>query len=169
MTAQNLFQSYKVWPFKNIFVDLLKLKVMNISQALKEKNKLVKEINQAYLAAINNNSIEEGNTRKYSVSTKLNEALDITNKLVDLKTKIQTANVPVQGKIFLMAELKGRVEKLKILDTAEGKQSAGFRQLAEIRTVEIDVVKRDTMVKELEDQISALQDELDTFNATTQI
>lgn len=143
---------------------------MNIKQALKEKNKLVKQIQQAYIDAQSFNSIDEGNTRKYSTEVKLKEAKELTLKLVDLKTRIHKANQPVYDKIFLMAELKGRVNQIKSLNVAEGKYNGGWRNEAPIvKTVEIDIVKRDQMIQEIEEEIEKLQDTLDIHNATTTI
>lgn len=144
---------------------------MTITQALKEKNKLVKEIEVAYQQAFQNNSIEEGNTRKYSVEAKLKEAGELTTKLVELKTKIHKANLSVYDKIFLMAELKGRVNKIKSLSTDEGKisQDRWSGGVSILKTVEIDVIKKDQMVKDLEKQIEDIQNELDVHNNTTTI
>lgn len=143
---------------------------MNVKQALKEKNKLTKLIDQAYQDAAINNSIEEGNTRKYGVKAKLNEAKELTDKLVDLKTRIHRANSIVYDKIFLMAELKGRVNKIRNVPTTEGKSFQGYAATIQtVKSVEVDVVVKDNMIKEVEVQIEKLQDELDTHNTITQI
>jgi len=94
---------------------------MNIKQALKEKNKLAEQIKQCYQLAASYNSMEEGNPRKYLPSAKLQEAQELTNKLVELKAKIHKANIPVYDKIFMMSELKGRAMQLSSISTAEGK------------------------------------------------
>ena len=145
---------------------------MTINQALKEKNKLVKQINECFAIAAAHNSIEEGNVRKYSTKAKLEEANLLTVELVALKTRIHLANAPVYEKIFAMAELKGNVNKLKAIPVAEGKQPAdrwsGVAGDGK-KEVELDVVERDTMVLAMEAQIEKLQDELDKNNATTEI
>lgn len=143
---------------------------MNVKQALKEKNKLVKQITEAYAAAAMYNSVDEDTVRKYNAVEKLKEAEDLTNKLVDLKTKIHKANSKVYDKIFLMAELKGKVNQLRRINTAEGKSYRGYGSTVAVNTVvQIDIVKLDNMVKEVEAQIEKLQDELDVHNATTSI
>ena len=44
---------------------------MNVKQALKAKNKLVAELKECYRILQTQNSIEEGNPRRYSVKKKL--------------------------------------------------------------------------------------------------
>ena len=142
---------------------------MNVKQALKVKNKITTRINELYSLAKSYNSIEEGNPRRYSVIGLLNEANELTRELVDLKTKIHLANQPVYGKIFLMAELKGRVKQLKGISCEEGKVTERYGSTVAVKEVELDIVQRDAMVKQLESDIEQLQDELDVHNATTLI
>jgi len=142
---------------------------MNIKQALKLKNKLVANIKEGYTIIQSQNSIEKGNPRRYSVKDKLDEVMKYTNELVEIKRHIHNANQPVFEKIFLMAELKGMVKELKKMSVEEGKQLSGYRALAEEKEVEMNIAERDARVKELEETIERIQDELDVFNATTEI
>ncbi len=142
---------------------------MNIKQALKLKNKLVANIKEGYSIIHSQNSIEKGNPRRYSVKDKLDEVMKYTNELVEIKRHIHNANQPVFEKIFLMAELKGMVKELKKMSVEEGKQLSGYRALAEEKEVEMNIAERDARVKELEETIERIQDELDVFNATTEI
>ena len=142
---------------------------MNVKQALKAKNKITTLINEIYTLTKAYNSIEEGNPRRYSVVGLLNEANELTRELVDLKAKIHTANQPVYGKIFLMAELKGRVKQLKAISCEEGKVTERYGSTVALKEVEIDIVQKDAMIKQLEDEIEKLQDELDVHNATATI
>jgi len=142
---------------------------MNIKQALKLKNKLVANIKEGYAIIQSQNSIEKGNPRRYSVKDKLDEVMKYTNELVEIKRHIHNANQPVFEKIFLMAELKGMVKELKKMSVEEGKQLSGYRALAEEKEVEMNIAERDARVKELEETIERIQDELDVFNATTEI
>jgi hypothetical protein len=142
---------------------------MNVKQALKAKNKLTTKIKELYSIAKDNNSIEQGNPRRYSIVGVLNEANELTKELVDLKAKIHRANQPVYDKIFLMAELKGRVKQLKGIGCEEGKVTERYGSLQAIKEVEINIVQRNEMIENLEAEIEQLQDELDTHNAITQI
>lgn len=142
---------------------------MNIKQALKLKNKLVANIKECYTVIQTQNSIEKGNPRRYSIAAKMDEVMKYTNELVEIKRHIHNANQPVFEKIFLMAELKGMVKELKRMSVEEGKQSDRYSMNSSEKEVEITVLERDRRVKDLEETIEKLQDELDTFNAVTEI
>lgn len=144
---------------------------MNIKKALKTKNKLVKTINEHFQKVSHYNSVEEGTTRPYSAREMLNNWIESTDELVELKTKIHLANAPVYNKIFRLAELKSMVSKLNSLNCSEGKISRGRWDSDDktIFTSEISVIDRDMMVKSLELEIEQIQDELDTHNATVEI
>ncbi len=79
---------------------------MNIKQALKEKNKLIKEISENTKLMQEYNSIEDGNERPYNISELFLNIVDATRELSQLKAKIHRANGPVLEDIFLMAEMK---------------------------------------------------------------
>ena len=142
---------------------------MNVSQALKQKNKLIVELKKQYQIAQKFNSQEEGNIRRYSVQSALDRAAELTIELTDLKTKIHLANAPVYDKIFRMAELKNRIKELKKIPTEEGKTEARFSSVASVKEVEINIAQIDEMVQTLEARIEEIQAELDIHNATTQI
>lgn len=142
---------------------------MNISQALKQKNKLAVEIKKQYEIAVRYNSQEEGNPRRYSVVAALEKAQKLSEELVALKTRIHLANAPVYAKIFEMAELKGRVKQLKRVPTDEGKTTERYGSAISIKDVEINIAQVDEMVAELETRIEKIQGELDYHNATTEL
>ena len=142
---------------------------MNINQALKAKNKLTSEIRELYSILHSNNSIVEGNTRHYGVEEILNKINALSGELVELKAKIHTANTPIYNKIFQLSELKAMAKNIKNLDCTEGTSNSRWGEEAVKRVVEINVRQRDEMVKNLEAQIEAIQNELDAWNYTTQI
>lgn len=142
---------------------------MNVSQALKQKNKLAVELKKQYTIAQRFNQIEEGNIRRYSVQEALDKAVGLTLELTELKTKIHLANAPVYGKIFRMAELKSRIKELKQIPTQEGKQAGSYGSNETVKEVEINIAEIDKMIEHLESQIEEIQSELDIHNSTTQI
>ena len=142
---------------------------MNVSQALKQKNKLIVEIKKQYQIAQKFNSQEEGNVRRYSVQNALDKAAELTMELTELKTKIHLANAPVYDKIFRMAELKNRIKELRKIPTDEGKVEARYSSVVSVKEVEINIAQLDEMVQFLEARIEGIQAELDVHNATTQI
>lgn len=144
---------------------------MTIKQALKQKNKLIKQIGENTKLMQEYNSIEVGNERPYSSVELLGKISEDTKELAKLKTKIHIANTPMLSDIFLMSELKSMIQSLKKMDCTEGKSNRDRYRLESesIKTSEISLVKRNETIKELEARIEAIQDELDLFNATTQI
>ena len=146
---------------------------MTIKQALKYKNKLVSKMNIEFNRAHQYNSIEDGEKRPYSASDSLSKYFELSNELVELKTKLHKANAEVYDKIFLLSELKSRISKLQILDCNEGKVSDRFSRIhgeaPVVKTAQITILERDVLVQEIESKIEEVQEELDLHNATTEI
>jgi hypothetical protein len=143
---------------------------MNVKQALKAKNKLVAEIKECYRILQTQNSIEEGNPRRYSVKKKLEDIAELTDELVQLKARlIHRANAPVYDKIFQMAEIKGIIKELKKMDVSEGKQTERYGSVVSVKEVEMNVIERDAVIKQYEEHVEKLQNELDIHNSNTNI
>jgi len=144
---------------------------MTIKQALKQKNKLVKNIAENTKLLQQYNSVEVGNQRPYSTVVLYNQIQRETQELATLKAKIHIANTPVMGDIFWMSEMKSTIASLKKMDCTEGKSNRDrYRMESEVvLTSEISLVSRNQEIKLLESKIEEIQDKLDTFNATTEI
>ena len=144
---------------------------MTIKQALKLKNKLIKEISENTKLMQQYNSVEVGNQRPYSTFVLYGEIQKYTKELSSLKAKIHIANTPVMEDIFWMSEMKSTIAALKKMDCTEGKSNRDrYRMESEISlTSEISLVNRNQEIKMLEAKIEEIQDKLDVFNATTEI
>ena len=144
---------------------------MNIKQALKEKNKLAKKVTDLMDRTNRNNSMDEGAVRSYDPKESLEQALQMVDDLVNLKTKMHIANAEVYDKIFRMSEYKSLVKYLKTLNCSQGTivTSRYGDSTARQMTTVITEVERDALVEKYEMLIDSLQTELDTHNATTQI
>ena len=144
---------------------------MNIKQALKEKNKLAKKVTDLMDRTNRNNSMDEGAVRSYDPKESLEQALQMVEDLVNLKTKMHMANAEVYDKIFRMSEYKSLVKYLKALNCSQGTivTSRYGDSTARQMTTVISEVERDSLVEKYETLIDNLQTELDTHNATTQI
>lgn len=142
---------------------------MNIKQALKRKNKLIGLIAEEFSKASKYNVIEEGNSRPYSATEAITNWLKLSDELVELKTKIHLANAPMYGKIFLISELKSQIKFLRSLDCTSGKTSSRgwVDEKTVVKHAELNILERDTMVKNMEARIEQLQDELDEWNHKT--
>ena len=144
---------------------------MTIKQALKQKNKLVKNISENTKLMQQHNTVEVGNQRPYSTQMLYEEIQKDTQELASLKAKIHIANTPVMQSIFWMSEMKSTIASLKKMDCTEGKSNRDrYRMESEVvLTSEISLVNRNQEIKLLESKIEEIQDKLDTFNATTEI
>ena len=145
---------------------------MNIRQGLKEKNKLVKEIQDLHVRLATYNSVEVGNVRPYSPKDTMELINQKSNELVELKTKIHKANVSVYQHIFRLSELKSMITRIKNLDCNEGIVQDYYsrnRETPTVKETEITIVERDEMVKHMEGQIEEIQDILDNHNQITNI
>ena len=145
---------------------------MNVKKSLKEKNRLVKEIQELYARLSQYNSVEVGNVRPYSPKDMLEQINEKSNELVELKTNIHTANGPVYQHIFRLSELKSMIARIKNLDCNEGIVQDYYsrnRETPAVKETEISIVERDEMVKHMEGQIEEIQDILDNHNQITEI
>jgi hypothetical protein len=144
---------------------------MTIKQALKEKNRLIKAIDDEFKKVYSYNSIDENNIRPYSAFASLSNIMVLEDGLIDIKTKIHKANVVVYDKIFRLSELKSLAKKLNQIDCSEGKVLDRYGRNTEpsIKIAEISIVERDVRIKMIEEEIESLQEELDNHNAMTSI
>jgi hypothetical protein len=145
---------------------------MTVKQALKEKNKLTKQV-QILVARIQKfNSMEEGSVRTYDPREDMDTLTKSIADLVDLKTRIHKANNGVYDKIFRLSEHKGLVKYLRSIDCSEGKV-LDIRRFAEsssiVKTTVFDQVEMDNLVTYYEGEIEKIQEELDTHNSTYHI
>ena len=145
---------------------------MTIKQALKKKNLLVKEILDLHTRMATYNSIEVGNVRPYSSKESIELLNQKSDELVELKTKIHTANASVYKYIFRLSELKSTIARIKNLDCNEGSVQDYYsrnRETPLVKESEISIVERDEMVKDMETAIESIQDVLDNHNQITNI
>lgn len=144
---------------------------MTIKQALKLKNKLIKNIGENTQLMQQYNSVEVGNERPYSSQMLYKQIETDTKELASLKSRIHIANVPVMEDIFWMSEMKSIITNLKKMECVEGKSNRDrYRMESElVMTSEISLVSRNQEIKMLEGKIEEIQDKLDVFNATTEI
>jgi ribosomal protein L29 len=145
---------------------------MNIKKALKEKNRLFKEIQDLHVRVATYNSVEVGNVRPYSAKESMEKINQLSNELVELKTNIHRANAPIYHHIFRLSELKSTIARIKNLDCNEGIVQDYYsrnRETPAVKETEISIVERDEMVKHMEGQIEEIQDILDNHNQITVI
>ena len=141
---------------------------INLSRALKLKNRVVHRMSQldTHIAAYN--SVVE-DCQEYNVRQLYDERTALVERLVELKVALNAANQPIQKWIFAMAECKALVAMLGKVNTRHGPSVEGYsgvktNYVAEFRKPEVD-----REVRRVEKEIDRLQDELDRFNHRTMI
>lgn len=146
---------------------------MTVKQALKRKNKLVKEISTELERVQSYNSVIAGIERVYDPRHAFDNYMRKSNSLIALKTAIHRANAPMYDRIFRLSELKSLISRIKDLDCNHGPvhNRGGYGTQSE--TVQMDAVimliEKDQLVEKLEAEIEMIQEDLDRWNAITEI
>ena len=140
---------------------------MSLAQALKEKNRIVGEITHLWNLVQNQNSVWETHNRSIDVRETMETIELYTDKLIELKTKIGTANEGNLENMYALEECKSRMAKFGNLDTTEDIRYHGLNDEKIIRRTSVitaaEVIKK---TKELQKKCNHLQDALDAYNAT---
>lgn len=145
---------------------------MKLNTALNLRKKLVGEIAKLKQQIKDKNSYLVGslNAEKFNIDeiyTKLKAKID---ELVSIKYAINEANREIQPKIFVLSEYKALLQFWNEVSVIEGKQLAGYgRETVYDYAVQIDEIKRNEIISEFQTKIDALQEELNTYNYTTEI
>lgn len=141
---------------------------MNIKQALKQKNKLVKKISERAEFLQKENCVVVGAVRNYDPHTQLTEMINEIDNLVNLKTAIHLANTEVYSKIFRMSELKNLCKIVKAIDTKEGIVHHSRYGESTMINYESAIKNQEkiALLEKLEQEIENLQDELDAHNVS---
>lgn len=141
---------------------------INLSRALKEKNRLIKKIKDIQTFIKTNNVFCE-NENKIDVISPAEELEKNINKLVDLKSAIAKANSEygISYLVYKMEELKSLVAFYKMFST---KTNAYYYDEEGERVRQIAQIDYENSIKTiccLEQQIEDIQDQIDDLNATT--
>lgn len=149
------------------------METITLAQALKQRKRLAQRIGQVDQRIGKNNSVPQGNVRDASPRELLAERGRLVDQLVAVKMAVLRGNDGIQEKVLRIAEIKGQITVLSALDTKHGQQdspAAVWRQGppivydAELKQPEVDEI-----VRAMEAQIDAIQEEIDRYNYTTRI
>jgi len=146
---------------------------MNLSQALKQKNRLAGEIVRQQQILQRENARRNDSVSDVNREAVWDKILEISKDLGEIKGKITQANVNIYPSLELMAELKSRIAFLQTLPKKEGDEIQFIGRDQEKLTYKwdsfINQSKADKMVEVIQVQINTLQDAVDAYNATTTI
>ena len=146
---------------------------MKLSQALKAKNRLAGELVRQQQILQRENARRSDSKSQVDCEKVWQEILRLSDELGQLKGRITKANVGIYPALERMAELKARIgfvqslpkrndEEVQYVGRTEEKVSYQWSSF-------IDQEKADMLVASLQDQINDLQDEVDAYNATTEV
>jgi len=145
---------------------------MKLYKALKLRKSLIGEINKLKEQIKDKNSylIGSKNGEKFSVDGGYIDLLAKIDTLTNLKFVINEGNRNIQAMIYALGEYKALLAFWKEVSVAEGVQTinAYSDKFAEY-DVQFDEAKRDAIVAEMQKKVDALQEEVDTYNYTTDI
>lgn len=146
---------------------------MTLSNALKQKNRLAGELVRLQQILSRENARRSDSTSNVDRNNIWLKIIQTSNELGVLKGNIATANVAIYSKLERMAELKSRISYLKGLPVSEGEDVnfVGRDQEKLVYTWNsfFNQEKVDATVESLQKEINTLQDEVDVYNAITNI
>jgi hypothetical protein len=152
---------------------------MNLAKAMKVKNRLVQKISSLREDIQRYNSYPTDLEQKIDVKSLMIEQSETVKSLIKLKLLIFQASAPMRETILKISEAKSNVSFLRSIDTFEGKGKTssynglhfgGSYDKPEIEfTAAYDIVWVKDQIKNEEEEIDRLQDELDAFNHKTEI
>lgn len=144
---------------------------MKLAKALKLKNKLLKEYNVTLSRVVTSNSYDVDTKKVYNAAELLVEAVTQRDKYVSLKAAIHTTSEPIRKKIFELGELKNFLSRINSLPTTEGIVKESSYRSDSVNTYAVDITEqqKQDLIKAVEDAIENIQEEIDQFNATTDL
>jgi predicted ribosome quality control (RQC) complex YloA/Tae2 family protein len=142
---------------------------MNISQALKEKSRIIRDVSRERDRLFKWNISIDGTTVPYDALECYENWLKLKEDLIQLKSKIQKANTGIMDKIFRLSELKDTIEHLKKLKCIEGELVTENYSNTTIERSRISILDRDQTVQEIEKEIDKIQNEIELYNHITLI
>ncbi len=146
---------------------------MTLFQALKTKNRLAGELVKLNEVLERENSRRNDNPSNVDCNMVWGQIIEKSDKLGQIKAAIAKANINIYDKIERMAELKSRISFINDLGKREGPEivlvGRDNEKLEYSWNSFINQERADDLIHSLQEQINTLQDEVDLFNAKTEI
>jgi hypothetical protein len=147
---------------------------MNLAKALKTKNRLVGEIMQLQEVARRENSRRSDSLSKVDVADVFETLMKKRQSLQALRGAIAQATAPISLKLAQLSETKTYMNWLNGLPVREGEEKVSIGGMkGEVLTFQwtafINRETLDEMIADYQRVINDRQDEIDDFNAQTQV
>jgi len=144
---------------------------MKIVRAMKQIKRLQGEVKELQKRASSCLNTIEGNEFSEKFDELLTELAEKKLRLRTLKNGVMVANV--QGDIFKkileLGELKSHIDFVRELEPKTGLAETSYGEAAQKRISQWTIVAKNKAVQEIQNKINELTDELDEFNAKTDI
>ena len=151
---------------------------MNISKALKEKNRIAGRIAKLQAQVAKYNRYKKDSVREFSSRELLKSLQEEWAYLIDIKSKIAKANAGISDKLVQLTEAKAELSFWNGISNtgpseeivSESKYLNGTYVNVDV-TMICDVSSKDvqTNINRVQKLIEDLQDEIDDYNASTKI
>jgi hypothetical protein len=152
----------------------------NISKALKEKNRITGKINKLQQQLYTFNRYEKGKTPDLDAKKVMKSLQEEWAFLIDLKTRIAKANVGIAEKLIRLSEAKAELKfwtgfinagpSEEVSEVTNYDYKLGQHVTKEVTKVSVFTSKEILeSVDAVQSLIEKYQDEVDDYNATTQI
>ncbi len=146
---------------------------MTLANALKQKNRLAGELVRQQQILQRENARRSDSVSKIDRELVWTKIQNLSEELGILKGKITSANIGVYPLLERMAELKSRIAFVESLVKREGEEVSFVGREQEKLTYTwgstINQSRCDELVAKMQIDINLLQDQVDTYNATTLI
>jgi hypothetical protein len=144
---------------------------MKLSKALKLKNKKVTDYNNTVTKMVSYNSYDIDTKQSYNSTELYMEVIDKREDLIKFKTAIHLTSEPIREKIFRLGEYKNLLMNLNRLSTTEGVvKGRGYGEFDKSTyACSINELQKVEMMEWYQTEIENIQDEIDVFNATTEL
>ena len=143
------------------------LRRVSLARAFKERSRLALRISDSIERIKEENSILEGVPRSIDIREEFASYMALCEKMIALRQTISRANAGITGSLVELAEVKNILVQIRRIPTAEGQQSSYSK--TDVKIAEIKKAELSEMMDSLRERAHALQDEIDEFNARTQI
>ncbi len=143
---------------------------VNLAKALKMRSRLAGKLKQNFGILNRENSAIAGSQRSYDLRAVYEECLELHSQLVALKEVIAKANAPIAKKLAEMDEIKSMIAYLRNVNAAVGyvKENSYSAEVICMDAV-VGYAELTAEADRLQKRAEELQDEIDVFNALTQV
>ena len=146
---------------------------MKLIKALKIKNRVAGDLARAQEIFRRENSRRDDDSSKVDRTEAWNVISSKKAELIRIKTAITKANVGIYHALAEMEELKGMIRYVQLLDTREGEEVSyegmNAQKVTYVWTAQLNQEAVDGLITHYQNRLNELQDEVDEYNATTDV